>query len=174
MTHKEEEKDLKCYKWCQWGAGFLAALLFFVGSFMLFPYVESVIEGVWYFSVMFLTASILMVIRTAMELSSFSCGCHCKSVNCLAVAITFLAWFTFTVGSVLGSPPFDLRNDRDSIYKYTTLAIMLVRLFKLMYLFRCKISNFCYNYYKFKLFILTESFIVLSMLFFFIGTLIFY
>jgi predicted MFS family arabinose efflux permease len=113
MTRKEEEKTSQCYKLCRWGAGFLASLLFFVGSFMLFPYVESLLNGVWYFSVMFLAASILMAVRSGMELFSFLSKCHCKSLNCLTVSLTFFGWFLFLIGSILGCPQFDFRNKRD-------------------------------------------------------------
>lgn len=141
---------------------------------MLFPYVESIIDGVWYFSVMFLGGSILMLIRGGMEIFYLVCSCNFKAMNCITVIISFMGWMIFFVGSALGSPIFDFRNHRDKLYEGAALTILLVRLLRLIYLFKGKISTFCYYYYRLKQFILTEIFMCLSMVLFFIGTIIFY
>ena len=45
------------------------SLLLYLGSFMLFPYILSVSDGIWYYSVMFLCASIFLVINAGIDLS---------------------------------------------------------------------------------------------------------
>lgn len=80
---------------CYVGGGLLASALFYVGSLMLFPFVFSVTDGIWYSSSLFLAGSIIVFLSSTSQAvySWFRCRTTCKGV--LIQVLSLGGWFAF-------------------------------------------------------------------------------
>jgi hypothetical protein len=83
---------------------------------LLFPIFLSLLDGIYYSTSMFLIAFTLMLFEKIGEMLRICCSSPVKTTVKLNNAIGLLGWFTIFVGSVLGSPLFDFRNQKDLLY----------------------------------------------------------
>ena len=90
----------------------------------------------------------------------------------IVCGISCLGWLAFLVGSVLGSPIFDIRDDRDSVYQGASITIMIAQLIRLLPLFKDGLRLVLYKLRRFSRVYITDLLLLLAMMMYLIGTII--
>ena len=87
--------------------------------------------------------------------------------------LSFLGWFTFLVGSVIGSPFFGIRDDRDKVYIASTSVLFSISLLFCGKYLVADGANIWYNISRFKEFIIASGLHALGMILFHFGSFVF-
>lgn len=112
-------------------AGLGGSVLLYLASFLLFPYVFTLLDGIRYSSSMVLLGTLLLAVSVMWEvLRSWFC-CQTTLKRLLVQIIELLGWIAFLVGAVLGSPHFDLRFHRDLVYSGALSSLLVVQIIKI-------------------------------------------
>lgn len=116
------------------GGSLFASALFYLGSLMLFPFVFSITDGIWYSSSMFLLGSAIMFVSYVLEALHSWIRCRTTWKGVLIQVLSLIGWLGMLAGSILGSPNYDLRFHRDMVYLGAISVILLPQVIKMVLL----------------------------------------
>lgn len=113
-----------------------ASLMLFLANLLQFPWVLSFMDGHYYSSSMVLVSgSILLFAALEQTIVAY----FSSSINSRIkwnLSLTTVGWFGFFGGSVIGSPIFDFRNQRDTVNIIALIILVVSKMIQLFWMLK--------------------------------------